>query len=70
MNVITYHDLTQQEYAGAVVTSVTGGSTWMRAPRIYGDASVWFVAAETPMEIVRAFARGVETIRVQVIRQD
>lgn len=66
MIAIQYHELTQAEYADAVVTSVIGGSTWMRIPTVYGSENALFVAAETPGEIVRSFASGTKSIRVEV----
>jgi len=67
MIIIQYHDLTRAEYAAAIITSVTGGSTWMTIPSIYGDKFVSFVAAETPREIIEFFAANPDkTIRVEV----
>ena len=66
MKTIEWHDMNPKEYAAATVTRVIGGFTWLRMPKVYGDPTIWFVAVQTPVEIVREFARGTQSIRVQV----
>ena len=55
MEVIQFHDMTSAEYENATVTSVIGGSTWLRMPKVYGDETIWFVTAETPVQIRQYF---------------
>jgi len=68
MRVIEWHDMTMREYNDATVTSVIGGSTWLRMPKVFGDDTIWFVVPVlTPQDIIRQFARDPnERIRVQI----
>jgi len=56
-----WHDMTETEFKTGVITSCTGGATWIRM-----DSGVYFVVPVlTPVEIARKLVAG-ETVRVQV----
>jgi len=68
MKVIEYHDMTAREYTEqGIVTSYTGGASWIRLPEVYGDESIWFVIPMAPIQIMQYFAANPNgTIRAQV----
>lgn len=56
MEVIKYHDMTSREYENATTTSYTGGATWLKMPKVFGDDTIWFVAtAMAPVQIRQYF---------------
>lgn len=60
-------DLTPEQYARAVRTSYSGGSSWYYTP----DYPLRCLVAhgQSPMDVYRAFESGAPTVRMELFRE-